>query len=237
MHERIEKLLAWQDLEQRLFNINKTLLGLPAEAASAKERLLAFQAKVEDAKQGVHDSEKRIKKLQMDIDDLNQKIIDANVKSNDIKDNALYRQMMDSIEQFKERISDIETTELEEMEALDAAKLAQKGAEDDFQAARQAIAGEVKDLKTRAENCAKQIKNVEGARDEAATHVDPELLKVAQRLVARTVPGKRFNAALVPIHNGNCGGCHMKLTANSINDARKGSGKCDTCGAIIYHEK
>ena len=172
----------------------------------------------------------------MDIDGLRAKIGESNVKANDLRDNDLYRKLMETIEGFKEQISDLETEELEEMELQDEHKAALKVVQESNAAAKKEIAADVQDLKKRAENVLKQVKEVEAVRDQKASEADPEVLKVAQRLVARSVPGKHFNPALVPVQNGNCGSCHMKLTNNAINHAKKGSGVCDTCGAMIYIE-
>lgn len=236
MHDRIEKLLAWQDQERRLFNLKKTITDIPAEVEAVKQRLASFVAAEEAAREAVKTSEKTIHRIQMEIDSLRDKIGQTNAKSNDIRDNELYRKLMQTVEEFRQRISDQETLELEEMERLDALKAELAAKKAATEEAKKQVAGEVQDLKTRAENALKQLKSVEGARDESAAAVDPENLRLAQRIVARSVPGKTFNPALVQIHNGNCGGCHMKLTSNALNNAKKGTGVCDTCGAMVYPE-
>ena len=73
-------------------------------------------------------------------------------------------------------------------------------------------------------------------RDQAAAACDPDLLRAAQRLVGRSIPGKRFSAALAALHNGNCGACHMKVTTNALNNAKKGTGICENCSTMLYYE-
>jgi predicted nucleic acid-binding Zn-ribbon protein len=41
---------------------------------------------------------------------------------------------------------------------------------------------------------------------------------------------------LVPVDSGSCGGCHMKLPPQLVQDAKRGTAmiSCSYCGRILY---
>jgi predicted nucleic acid-binding Zn-ribbon protein len=62
-------------------------------------------------------------------------------------------------------------------------------------------------------------------------------LRVYDRIAARNMP------AVVPIHGGKCGGCHLKVSSEVESAARSKSPDplaalptCDQCGRIVYWE-
>jgi len=58
-------------------------------------------------------------------------------------------------------------------------------------------------------------------------------LRLFDRLAAK--PGL---PAVVPLHEGKCGGCHLKISFNIDSETRKPDKlvTCDQCGRILYWE-
>ena len=71
----------------------------------------------------------------------------------------------------------------------------------------------------------------------ARTPISESHRKVYDRVAARNMP------AVVAIHGGKCGGCHLKISSE-VESASRGKGidvagqlaTCDQCGRIVYWE-
>jgi predicted nucleic acid-binding Zn-ribbon protein len=67
----------------------------------------------------------------------------------------------------------------------------------------------------------------------ARSQLDEQTRRLYDRLAIK--PGL---PAVVAIHEGKCGGCHLKISANADSERRKADQvvTCDQCGRIIYGE-
>ncbi len=52
----------------------------------------------------------------------------------------------------------------------------------------------------------------------------------------RRILKSKKDVAIVPIRGGACGGCHMKLTSQTVISARGGEDltSCENCGRLVY---
>ncbi len=78
-----------------------------------------------------------------------------------------------------------------------------------------------------------EIAKLQAARAEKAAPVAKDLLSIYNRLLTKadTVP-------FVPVTQGSCGNCHLKMTPQTVNRARKGElAFCDNCGYLVYFKE
>jgi len=90
----------------------------------------------------------------------------------------------------------------------------------------------IRDLRTRETSIAGELKQAQAEVAASRTPIDEPSLRIYDRIAARGLP------ACVPIHDGKCGGCHLKVSGESDSDSRKGDklATCDQCGRIVYWE-
>jgi predicted nucleic acid-binding Zn-ribbon protein len=71
------------------------------------------------------------------------------------------------------------------------------------------------------------------ARESLASQIPDTILPLYQRLMK-----SKAGLAVAPMHDGKCGGCHMKLIASSVVTAQaaKEIARCEDCGRILYVE-
>ena len=52
----------------------------------------------------------------------------------------------------------------------------------------------------------------------------------------RRILKSKKDVAVVPINHGACGGCHMKLTSQTVLTARAAENlvACENCGRLVY---
>jgi predicted nucleic acid-binding Zn-ribbon protein len=121
------------------------------------------------------------------------------------------------------------------MYAIDEAKKKFAAAEAELKANISGHESRIKTLREREVNLAAELKT---AQTEVATAREPVAeahRRLYDRIAARSMP------AVVPVHAGKCGGCHLKISSEAESAARGKSpdgqlGTCDQCGRIVYWE-
>ncbi|MFW6159420.1 MAG: zinc ribbon domain-containing protein, partial [Planctomycetota bacterium] len=113
--------------------------------------------------------------------------------------------------------------ETEERETLTAEV---EQAEKDARQRREELQDELDKGRARMDELRKQ-------RRQAAKDVPDEIFAKYERLIER-----RGQTAMVPVVNGSCQGCFMKLRPETVAQLRKGSDlvTCHSCGRILYLE-
>jgi hypothetical protein len=77
------------------------------------------------------------------------------------------------------------------------------------------------------------LKTTLAQQAEAEKAVPEEVLTRYRRILQ-----SKGDVALVPVDHGSCGGCHMKLTTQTVNNARREDAlaACENCGRLVYAE-
>ncbi len=101
--------------------------------------------------------------------------------------------------------------------------------------ALQDMEGMIKDVKDSSEELEvmgfKQggIENLEKARDEIATKVDPRHMSMYKRLVTK------YGHAVVPVVTNFCTGCFANIPSSFVSKTNVNKvQKCESCGRILY---
>jgi predicted nucleic acid-binding Zn-ribbon protein len=99
---------------------------------------------------------------------------------------------------------------------------------------RALIDEELAAIQSRRERLEAERAEVAAARVQLATDVPEAILPLYERLM-KTKAG----LAIVPLHDGKCGGCHMKLIASTVVAVQNGMDmtRCEDCGRILYADE
>jgi predicted nucleic acid-binding Zn-ribbon protein len=231
MLPEITQLLKLQERDQRIRQLQKELKDIPKHEAQARTQLAGDQSAVEAASQKVKECEVRIKGLELDIQTRQTSIKRLQDQQFETRKNDEFQALGHEIKRYEAEVRGIEDKELEEMEALETAKAALKQAQARLAETQGRVNDELKVLAERVEGVKRRLAELEAERKEAAAPIEPEALDLYQRIFA-----KKPDAAVVPLENGICGGCHMKVVMGTIQEVRA-SGKivqCDSCARILY---
>ena len=234
MQESIRPLLEIQELDIKMIRLmrlqkqrQRELEQIESLKAELKEQLDSKQLEVQTINEEVSSLEKRIVVLNEKLKSLESK--QSSVKKVD-EFNALTQEMT-SLEResisIEQQISNLVDKRVLEEEI------------------REKINHSLKTSDTNSQQLENEIKvsiekiNEEGLallkdRDEIVKAVDPELLKIYERLLRN-----KKDRVVVPIENRTCSGCHIALTAQHENLVRKGSNLvfCEHCSRIHYWQE
>jgi len=228
----LENLLVLQDRDTRRAGLDAQLAAIPREIALMDQKIAAEKAAIEAARAELRDLESKKKLLETDIASAEQKVAKYRAQQLEVRKNDEYRALGAEIDTTQAAIGVLEEDELKVMFAIDEAKKNFAAGETER---KQAIAGHEARIRTLREREANLRTELQAAQAEVAKAREPvaePLLRAYDRLVHERVS----LPVCVPIRDGKCGGCHMKVSAQVEADARKGEKitACETCRRMVY---
>ena len=230
MKNWVSNILTVQQYDMKLRNLEVKYRTIPGERAKLKEEYLAASAVLNQAKEHFKQVEREIKQTESEIAELNDKSRKLLTQSALVKKNAEYQTMMSDIEAIKGCISDKETHVLELMDKLEAARQDLKVEEKEFAAAERQVREELAEFEQLIETIKADALKLKAEKKSFMSKVELNVLAAYKNILARD-KGK----PVVPIVNGSCGNCSLKVTPQVINQAKKGELVfCDNCSHILY---
>jgi predicted nucleic acid-binding Zn-ribbon protein len=236
-HPAIEPLLILQDRDTKRLNLEAQLKAVPGDIARVEQKIAAEKAAIETAKTELKELEVKKKGLETEIGSAETKVGQYRTQQLSIKKNDEYQAMGHQIETMVAQIAELEGRELEVMYAIDEAKKKFAAAEAELKANISGHEARIKMLRERDANLAAELKSAQAEVATARAPVGESRLRVYDRIASRNMP------AVVAIHAGKCGGCHLKVSSE-VESAARGKGTdplaalpvCDQCGRIVYWE-
>jgi len=234
MLPELRALMILQDRDRRLLALNKDLERLPQDEARAKSKLAADEAAVKHAHDAIVECDMRLKRLELDAGTRQTTIQRLKTQQFETRKNEEYQALGHEITRYQKEVDDLETRELELMEEMDGHRAAQKSATAALEKSRALIDEELAAIQSRRERLEAERAEVAAARVQLATDVPEAILPLYERLM-KTKAG----LAIVPLHDGKCGGCHMKLIASTVVAVQNGTDmtRCEDCGRILYADE
>ena len=229
----LEKLLVFQDRDQRRLSLETQIKHVPDEIAAVRRKIEEVRAGLESAKAACRDAEAKRKTLETEIGAAEQKTARFKTQQLEVRKNDEYQALGHQIETVQTEIGTLEEQELEAMYAIDESKKRLKEAES--VAAQEVAAHEsrIKLMQEKETTLRAEQAELQAELEKARGEVPAPALEAYGRIVKR-VP----LPVVVPLQEQKCKGCHLKVSNGVETDARVG-GKlvyCDNCGRIVYRE-
>ncbi len=230
---KIEKLLILQDRDQNRNSIEVQLRAVPRDIAAVEERIASERAAFESARGELRELEARKKSVETEIGAAEDRLARYKSQQVEVRKNDEYQALGVQIARTQAEIGGFEEDELKVMYAIDDARRRSAAADAEL---NQNIAGHDerhRTLRARGATIAAELKAAQEASAAARAGLDDATLRLYDRLAAK--PGL---PVVVPVHDGRCEGCHLKISWNIESEARKGDKlvTCDQCGRIVYWE-
>jgi uncharacterized protein len=227
----IPKLIQLQERDQRIRALQKDLKDIPTLQARAKMQLAGDQASVEAANLGMKEIEVKIKNIQLDVQTRQTSIKRLQDQQFETRKNDEFAALGHEIKRYQDDVTKLEDGELEQMEALEIAKTKLKDAQTKLAETQKRVNDDLKNLDERAEGVKKRLEDLAVERSTLAAPIDPDALDLYTRIFT-----KKGDAAIVPMENAQCGGCHMKVVVGVIQSLKQSVSltQCESCGRILY---
>jgi predicted nucleic acid-binding Zn-ribbon protein len=231
-HPSTEKLLILQDRDARRLSLETQLKAVPREIAAVEQKVSMEKTAIETARTDLKELEVKKKALEADIRSAEEKMGKYKTQQLAVRKNDEFQALGHEIETTQAAIGILEENELSVMYAIDEARKKFAAAEAQL---KQNIAGHearMAELRKRETSLKEELKEALAVVAHAREAVDAILLKTYDRIALKGMP------VCVPVREGKCGGCHLKVSSDVESEARKGEKipTCDQCGRMVYFE-
>jgi hypothetical protein len=231
MLEDVRALLVLQDRDRRLLYLAKDLEKLPQDEARAQGKLAADNKAVQAANDALVECELQVKRIELDVGARKTTIQRLKVQQFETRKNDEYQALGNEVVRYEKEVDELETKELELMEKIDQLRAAHKEAEAKRAKTQSLVNEDLASIGQRAERIKQDQAELTAEREKLAAAIPDSILPLYQRLM-KTKDG----LAVAPMHDGKCGGCHMKLIASTVVAVQTGKelARCEDCGRILY---
>ncbi len=231
MNPTIEALLVLQARDVRVAELTDAQEEVPQQIAAVERDLAARSAKFAELKNKTRLIETERKKIDLEVKTKEAAIARYKAQQLATRKNEEFAALIHEIEHAQAEISTLEDSELALMEAYDQGLAEVAAGEKELKAAEAKAAQKKADLQKRGEAVAAELKTTL-AQQEAAEQAVPEEVRGRYRRILKS----KGDVAVVPVDHGSCGGCHMKLTTQTANSARREDmlTACENCGRLLY---
>jgi uncharacterized protein len=229
-HPALPALLILQDRDLVRRGLETQLQAVPRDVAAVEAKIASERQAIETAKAELRELEAKRKGLEGDIRAAEEKLAKYRTQQAAVRKNDEFQALGHEIETMQTQIGELEGRELEVMFAIDEARERFIAAEAQL---KQNISGHESRLRTlheRDTNLRSETAAAQQAIESARAHVPEPVRRLYDRIAARQMP------AVVPLRGGKCGGCHLKVSSEIDDQARKAEEMvtCDQCGRIVW---
>lgn len=229
----IDQLLAVQNEDQRLRELEDQLAEIPREREAIEERRSRARERLAEAEGRLQSLEKRRREIEGTIAEAEEKVRKYRTQQMEVKKNEEYQAFEQEIAALQSNIGDWETEDVELLLEIDEAsarveeeraaqkeRLGELGRQEDFLTARE------KELQAEVEGVRQAFERVFGALDTRTSRLYEQ--------VRRSRPKPPY---LVPLSEGKCSGCHLRVSNEVAKAARHEDEpqRCDNCARIVYY--
>lgn len=226
-----KSLLELQTVDLRIRELEARLALLPKEMGGLKDKRDAAITAVNAAATAAKKIEQERKSLESEIQALNDENKRLQQQSAMVKKNNEYQAMLGTIALNQKKIGDLESRVLERMDAFEAAKKNYREIKQENETAINALRTEFEELVSFAADLKKEVASLKANRTEDIRGVDRDTLSRYRQLLG----GKDGIAPLVRAENEICGGCHLRLTRQTLTNLQKGAViSCENCMHLLY---
>lgn len=232
MNPDLEKLIELEKVDREIVRLTDEVAALPRRVAAIEEKLADDKAAVEHAKGAIKSNEAGRRKLEADIQTVQQKIIKYREQSSSVKTNDEYRALMHEVQFAEKEINGSEDKILELMIAMEAEEKSLKTAEAAMKAEMAEVEKEKAEAHTRtaedetllAELGEKQKQLRSGIGDSALAHYDRVM--------------RQRKSAIAEARGQKCMACFVMLRPQTWEEIRTNGQiiTCSSCGRILYYD-
>lgn len=231
INSTVEALLILQERDLRVAALTGEAENIPRQMAAIEAEIKARAEALEGLRARTRQIEADRKRLDLEVQAKQATIARYKAQQMQTRKNEEFAALNHEIEHTEKEILVLEDSELELMEAYDKGLAAvaegQKAVAEQQEKAKQKQA----DLGKRATIVAAELAAAREKQAAAEQALAEDVLARYRRILK-----SKKDVAIVPIHGGACGGCHMKLTSQTVISARSGEGvvSCENCGRLVY---
>jgi uncharacterized protein len=236
MKAQIPHLRALQDLDKQIFRWNKERLQKPRVLDPIDKEVAARKAEHDGKLKSSKDAKLEVEKKELDLKEREERRKRLESQRDTSKSNKEYQGYNVEIAAIRNDAGRIEEEVLKLMSSVeDATKLAGEA-----KAAMEAALGKHGEAKKGVDaeiaKIDEELKALKDRRAGLAAEVDPDFLKIYERIQRAKPDAVALAAAIAESDGFHCSGCRMGITFQDVNNIMKGKDalQCRSCSRLLY---
>ena len=232
MDPLIQTLVRFQELNLEASRLDARLSQIPTELKAIDDEQHAVSASVALAKDRLHESGKRRRDLEHQLQDLEGKISKYNDQSREVKTNEQYRAILHEIQTVKTHIGDVEEKILLEMEASDVLEKQIRDEEKAFGSHKAEFEARRATLSAERGGLTAERDRLTAESEKAQKEIPPDALNIYN-----TLAKIRSGVAMARALDERCMACNVRIRPQVFSDVRKNNQiiQCESCKRILYY--
>jgi len=231
MNPTVEAVLVLQERDTKVTALTAELEDLPEQIEAIEREAASRAAKFDELKNNTRKIEAERKKIDLEVKGKESAIARYKSQQQQTRKNEEFAALNHEIEHAEKEISALEDKELELMEAYDQGLVRVAEGQKELAVFQEKAKQKKADLEKRIGVVTAELVGAKERQATAEKAVPEDVLPRYRRILK-----SKRDVAIVPINGASCGGCHMKLTSQTVLSARTGEGitACENCGRLVY---
>jgi len=231
MDQELRKLLRLQDLDLQVIGLNEEKTSSVAELKEVNADFQRALSKVQDGKENFKQLQLAIKKIEIELEVNLDRIGKLESQQSLVKTNQEYKALDKEIIDTRAQIALVEEKLLGKMEESELLVAQNKELARKVEEQKNLVTEKEQRINRRIDDLNRRIEELNGQRKALVEGADKRLVRVYNRIFKN-----KKGAALVPIINQTCQGCHLTVPPNVESQARRQEQLiiCENCARILY---
>ena len=229
--DQIKGLIELQKFDAEIYSLKQELAQHPAEKKKLEEALERKKANLKTSEENLKTFQKKQKERENDLLSSEEKIKKLNAQLYQLKSNKEYQAMELEIKGLKADKSLIEEDILKLLDEVDSAKLGITKEKELFGVEEKKFKDVIAVLDKDAAHINVEVQTLEEKRKGILPATDAKMVSQYERILK-----SREGLAIVPVVNDACGGCHLGLPPQVVNELRRQDRLhfCESCSRMLY---
>lgn len=228
----LQRLIELQQVDLRLQELTRQIELFPQRRAEAEQKRAHARATIEQHRLRHTESLKERKKLEIDVQQLEEKISKHKSQMYEVKSNEAYRALQQEIEEEQARKTQAEDRVLEAMIAAEEWEKQIQAAEAELARVEQRVAATLRELEQEETQKKEEASALTAQRDALRGQVEEDTLAVYDR-IARAHGG----IALAEARDEVCQVCRIHIRPQTFAEVKRSDQihYCESCHRILYY--
>lgn len=227
----LRNLVALQETELKIVNIEKQISEIPNQVAACRQEMVRLDQAHQSRVTHFQELAKRRRMLEGEVDLMRARLSKLKDQLNAVKTNKEYTAMLHEIQMAETQVRREEDKVLEIMEEMEALETELKKDETGLKAHTQELERSIRTCEASAPDLEAALSRLRGEKSATESLVEAGLLDRYRRLA-----DLRKGVALAEARNELCSSCHVRIRPQVYADLLKAEGihTCDSCSRILY---
>ncbi len=232
MKEQILKMVDLQNIDTKIYNINKELSKLPRDLDKLLEEFNPRQKKYNNKKNNLKEMEAENLKCKMELDENTSKLKSLQERLSKVQNAKELSAVDKEINGIKNAIGETEEKNIKLLDDIDDIKKEISEEDQVIKEEKKRVDELNKKIKIKTNETSGELKTLERERMKIANTLPQELLDKYEFIFE-----KKEGKAIVAVKEEVCTGCYMSIPPQVISDIRKGFEifYCQYCSRMLYY--